>query len=360
MRHSNFTFTASIYSILFMLSFSGVMLIYGSRLSGISGFDSADFALKQFCIAAIGFGCMECLRRIDCSKLSAWSPKLFFAALILLWMLLFCGVKINGMRGWYSLHFFYLQPSYIFKFIYILYISNLYIKNENKERAFLIAGTASAFWIGAIILQPDYGTALIYGMIFAVISFLAGVKLYILALLPLCAFTSLIVFIGRKAYGFNRLYGFFSENADIAGAAWHWKQFQLAIARGGWLGNKIDGAFWSNNYLPFSYNDSAYAALHEMTGYIGAIFILLLFFALFYLFYRRAQRSGTEKLIIISGISAVLLQLLLHCSVNCALIPTTGLTMPLISYGGSSLLGVFLNFGMLLSFANKENSEKEQ
>lgn len=359
MKQAEFKFTATVYGILFILSMSGVMLIYGSCQSDVTGLDSAGFAFKQFVVAAAGFICMDLLRRVPANLLQKWSKILFYAAFLLLFMVLIFGVRINGMKGWYSLHYFLLQPSDLLKCIYILYISNVYMESENKEKAFFHTGILTAVWTGVIILQPDYGTALIYGLIFAVISFLAGVKWYILGILPLCAFTSLMVFIGRKEYGFNRLYGFFSENADVSGAAWHWKQFQLTIAGGGWTGNKIKGAFWSNNYLPFSYNDSAYAAMHEMIGAIGAIFILVLFFVLFYLFFRRAKMAGAERLVIMAGICAVMVQMLLHCSINCALIPTTGLTMPLISYGGSSLLGTFMIFGVILSFCRKSGAEQE-
>ena len=353
-KYFNFLFT--VYGILFVLSFSGILLIYGSRSSSQYGFGAAEMAVRQFCFLLLGFLLMDGMRRIKQSKYITMSRSLFFAALVILWGVLLLGVKINGMRGWYSLYFVYLQPSEIFKFIYILYISNIYLHTENKTKAFIHSGVLSALWIGAILLQPDYGTALLYCLTFAIISFLAGVKLRILLLLPAAALASLLVFISRKNYGFERLYGFFSENADVFGSAWHWKQFQLTIARGGWLGNRMDGAFWSNNYLPFAYNDSAFAALHEMTGFSGAFSILALYFVLLYLIYRQSSNSRNE-LIILSCIGAVMVNLLLHCSVNCAIIPTTGVTMPLVSYGGSSLAGTFMIMGMLLAFCRTENAE---
>lgn len=354
MKLTSKNFISYLYVILFILTFSGVMLIYSSRLDSSYGPASADFAFKQFVIGIVGFCCMTILSRLDFAKLEKFAKPMFAAALLLLCIVLGAGTKINGMRGWFYFHFIYLQPSDLLKCIYILYISLLYEISQNKEKAFFQTGFISVLWIGAILLQPDYGTAFIYGLIFTVLSFLAGVKLHVLALLPLCAVTSLAVFIGRKEYGFKRLYGFFSENADIAGSAWHWKQFQLTIAEGGFFGKKISGAFWSNNYLPFAYNDSAYAALHELTGLVGAVLILLLFFIMLYLFFRKGIQLEKGRLFVIGGISALMLQTLLHCSVNCALIPTTGLTMPFISYGGSSLLGSFLLIGMMLSAVNSQ------
>lgn len=351
-----FTFIFSVYGILFVLSFSGVLLIYGSRNASRYDLGAAELAFKQFCFLLIGFIFMNMMRKISKERYLAISRSVFAAALILLWGVLISGVKINGMRGWYSLYYLYLQPSEIFKFVYILHISNIYLQTENKTKAFIRSGILSALWIGAILLQPDYGTALLYCFAFAVISFLAGVKLRILLLLPASALASLLIFIGRKEYGFERLYGFFSESADVFGSAWHWKQFQLTIARGGWLGNRIAGAFWSNNYLPFAYNDSAYAALHEMLGVCGAITILALYFVLMYLIYKQS-RNNSNRLIILSGMGALMANVLLHCSVNCAIIPTTGVTLPLISYGGSSLTGAFLLFGMILSFCKPDNTE---
>ena len=351
----DFIFNAVIYILIFILSFSGIMLIYGSRLESQYGFGAADFAVRQFCYMLTGFILMDRIRRIDCRKLLSASPVLFAIGLIILWGVLFFGVKINGMRGWYSLYYFYIQPSELFKFIYVLFICRIFIQIENKEKAFLYAGAVSALWIGAVLLQPDYGTAVLYVLSLGIISFLAGVKMRILFLLPAAMASSLIIFIARKEYGFRRLYGFFSDNADITGSAWHWKQFQLTIARGGWFGNKTDGAFWSNNYLPFAYNDSAYAALHEITGFAGALCILLLFFTIFIIIYKHSFNMN-YRFIILSGAGTVLAHALLHCSVNCALIPTTGLTLPFISYGGSSLAGMFMLYGVILSFCNTEKN----
>lgn len=349
-------FILHFYILIFILGFSGVLLIYGSRGSQY-GFNAAELALKQCIFLLSGILLMEIMRRTDYRKYLTAGTKLFFPALIILYGVLLFGVKINGMRGWYSLGNIYLQPSELFRFIYILFISDIYLKAKNKERAFPVALIYSIPYIGAVLLQPDYGTAMLYVMTFALISFLAGVRLRLLAILPAGALCSLLIFINCKEYGFNRIYGFFSENADVFGVAWHWKQFQLAIARGGWFGNKLSGGFWSNNYLPFSYNDSAYATMHELIGFCGAAVILVLFFILFHMTIKKSAKNK-YSLIIISCIATILMQTLLHCSINCALIPTTGLNLPLISYGGSSLTGIFMIFGMMLSFLNCDETEE--
>ena len=91
-----------------------------------------------------------------------------------------------------------------------------------------------------------------------------------------------------------------------------------------------------------------------MTGFVGAILLFMLFFVLLYLFFNQAKKLVNGKLFVISGISAIMLQTLLHCSVNCALVPTTGITLPFISYGGSSLIGTFLLIGIMLSAINSD------
>ena len=348
-KYDHFIFI--VYTLLLIPGFSGVMLIYGSRYSSQYGFSAVELALKQCIFLLTGFLIMEFMRRIDYRKYLTYGTKLFFPALIILYGVLIFGVKVNGMRGWYSIGNIYLQPSALFCFIYILFISDVYMKSENKEKAFLINSVCTLLFTGAILCQPDYGTAMLYVLTFAIISYLAGVKLYVLSILPAGALCSLIIFISRKEYGFNRLYGFFSENANVFGEAWHWKQFQLTIARGGWFGNKLDGAFWSNNYLPFAYNDSAYAAMHELIGFCGAFTILMLFFVLFFIIFKKASKNQ-YSLLITSSAATIMMHTLIHCSINCAMVPTTGLTMPLISYGGSSLIGVFMIYGMILAFLN--------
>lgn len=344
--------------IIFVLTFSGVLLIYSSTEGNLYDFDAMNMALRQTLFVFAGFVIIEGMRRIKSEKYLKAAPYLFVISLIVLWSLLFFGVRINGMRGWFACGIFLIQPSEIFKFVYILFICFLYMTIKNKEKAFCIGGAATLLWAGAVIMQPDYGTAMLYCAAFALISFLAGVKWCMLWLLPLAAVSSLIFFIAKKEYGFKRLYGFFSENADVFGSAWHWKQFQLTVARGGWLGKRIEGAFWSNNYLPFAYNDSAYAAMHETIGWIGASLILVFFFVLLYLFYRYSAGCGEKRVLVLSGIFIILMQVLVHCSINCALVPTTGLTMPFISYGGSSLVGTFMIIGMLFSFCNAGRIEE--
>lgn len=355
----DFALIAQIYTILLILTFSGVMIIYSSRRTAEHDASVPELAFRQFGYIIIGFIILELIRRIKKEHYIKYADKLFYAGLLLLFGVLLFGVRINGMKGWYSFFYFHIQPSEIFKFIYVLFISKLYIDRGTDAKNFAIAAMFTAICSALIVIQPDYGTASIYFFSFAIISFLAGVKIRYLILLPLAGITGLLLFIVRKQYGFNRLYGFFSDNADIAGSAWHWKQFQLSIARGSWFGTKIDGSFWSNNYLPFAYNDSAYAALHETIGFAGGLLILSLFFVLFFLIIRRSCNTGKYSLISKAAISTLLIHALLHCSVNSALLPTTGLTLPFVSYGGSSLLGAFLLTGLAIAFCRSEETEND-
>ena len=139
------------------------------------------------------------------------------------------------------------------------------------------------------------------------------------------------------------------------------KQFELAAAGGGWTGTKLGGTMWSSSYLPLAYNDSALATLAETLGVLGVTVYFLLLGAVLFLLYRLGTsiRSSAAKLFVFG--TAVLLgwQSMLHIAVNAGLIPTTGLTLPFVSYGGSSLVGSALLVGMALSAAQSGVEESE-
>ena len=137
------------------------------------------------------------------------------------------------------------------------------------------------------------------------------------------------------------------------------RQLELAAARGGWFGSKMGQALWSNAYVPLPYNDSAYATLTETTGFAGASVVLLLFVLLLTALSLTAMRKDlTEQAKLFAAGSTMIIgiQTLLHVGVNLSLLPPTGLTLPLISYGGSSLTGCGIILGIALSALRDKRS----
>jgi cell division protein FtsW (lipid II flippase) len=162
----------------------------------------------------------------------------------------------------------------------------------------------------------------------------------------------------QKPYVWRRFLAFLDPSIDPRGSGWHILQFKYALARGGFSGRDWGGAVWSNAYLPFSYSDSTFASLTESVGFVGALPVIIGYCVLAYLCYRLSlsTREKSRRVFVFSVGMLVAAQALLHMSVNVGLFPPTGVTLPLFSYGGSSLISTMLGFGMVLSAAASDDS----
>ncbi len=284
-------------------------------------------------------------------------PVLAALCLLLLGLLPFLGVRINGMRGWFRLGEFQLQPSEPAKGIFLLALAVVLTRFRASRWRFGVAFLVASIWVAPILLQPDFGTGMIYLAAFAAIYFLAGGSWRTLGMLGGGSLLLAALFVWRNPYAWRRITGLFQPEADPLGSGWHIRQFELAIARGHYFGSKLGGAVWSNAYLPLSYNDSAFATMMETLGLFGTLPVLLFFGALAGSLCWLALRPGMrEDARLCIGGAAVLIgiQSLVHISVNLCLLPPTGLTLPLVSYGGSSLVGTAFLVGLALS-ASREH-----
>jgi cell division protein FtsW len=157
----------------------------------------------------------------------------------------------------------------------------------------------------------------------------------------------------KKAYLLSRITGFLDPGADPFGSGWHILQFNYAVARGGLFGSGWGNCLWANSYLPLSYSDSSFAALAEALGFIGSAPVIVGFGLLAWFAFRISAVSHDpfKKLFISSMMFMIVIQALMHISVNTGMMPPTGITLPLFSYGGSSLLSTMIAAGMIISAA---------
>lgn len=329
-----------------LLSFFGLLTILSSQSEAAAPY---YLALRQL----ISFGLAAGLMFLCSTIPFAFYKKnaLFLAALFLLAVLIlpFFGTRINGMCGWFRYGNFSLQPTEIAKAFYLLGLVFLLHCFQKEYLRFGAGFLYSLLWVGAILIQPDFGTSFIYFVTFFLLLFVAGLRWW---WLPVCAVPALgaaAIFIHKQPYALKRLLAFLNPSSS-----WHMRQLELAAARGGWFGSKMGQALWSNAYVPLPYNDSAYATLTETTGFAGALLVLLLFALLLAALSWTAFRKNLtgEARLFVAGTTLIIgIQTLLHIGVNLSLLPPTGLTLPLISYGGSSLTGCGILLGIALSAA---------
>ena len=346
-----------IFSMVFLMGLWGILAIVTSQAEHA---EPLYLAGRQTLFLFCGLAVMEIVRRIPFEFYRKNWFILCFLALFSLLALPHAGERINGMCGWYRIGGFMLQPSELAKGLFLLGCAVTLANRKNERERFCRGTVLALFWCVPLLLQPDFGTASVYMASIFFLYFLAGGSWKKLLILGISGTAAGIIFIIKHPYARRRFTGLYTDS-DPLGAGWHVSQLKLAIARGGWTGTKMDGAYWSNAYVPLAYNDSAFATMLETLGFLGTLPILLAGTVLIYTLGSLAlqKRLRSENRLLIAGCALLTaFQALLHLSVNVCLIPPTGLTLPLISYGGSSFIGCCFTFGLALSAAaeNKDSA----
>jgi len=347
-----FSHTMGVYVILFLLGLWGCIAIYNATLHNMP----FRYLGLQSTWLVIGMFALFLSSRIKFTAYQKWLIPLAVVSYIPMLLVLIWGAKIHGMSGWFRIGDMMIQPSEFAKTPYVLLLSIVATRSESGRKHFFAMSSLALLWIIPIVLQPDLGTMLVYLSGFVVVYYISNgsMKLFwgaVAAVVPVLAYI-----VVTKQYVLNRFSGFIDPSSDPFGNGWHVMQFRYALANGGFWGRGLGKAVWSNSYLPLSHSDSAFASFCESVGVVGAFPVVFGFFMLVYISYRISQGiECPERKVFVLAIAAVIaVQALIHISVNLTLIPTTGITLPLFSYGGSSLVSTFIAFGVLLSAADKK------
>jgi len=313
----------------------------------------AHFLARQSLWAAVSFMVLLTVWRVPFWVLLRHAPAAGVAALAVLLLLPWFGTRINGMAGWYQCLHWTVQPSELVKGFFLLFLT--WALTRTAGRALWAAPVIAAYCF-LILLQPDWGTAFVYALGGLGALYFGRASKRLLGLFAAGGALGMAAVAAAHPYMLRRIASFLNPALDPGGAGWHQHQFAIAAARGGWCGVKGEMAAWSAGFLPLSHNDSIYAAMTEMLGVLGAGLLLFLFAVWFWQWFRLAEicRAPERKLCIEASAAMVLLQTLLHIFVNLALVPPTGITLPLVSYGGSSMLGTMLMLAISLSAAREE------
>ena len=355
-----FNTTVLVQSLLFLLCIWGCLAIYNSNTLGTS---PLYFVGRQLLWLVMGMLVMLAAQRVPFSFYTdnaLTAAAIAYIPLLVVWR---WGTSINGMSGWFTFGWTSasIQPSEFAKPFFILMLCHLAVRGKNDFKTFLRLAGTTLLWLIPILLQPDAGTAVVYLLAFIIVCILSGVKVRHLLLIPAILTPIAIWVLYEHPYILKRFTGFWNPESDPLGSGWHIRQFQFTIARGGWFGVKMGKAAWSNSYLPLAHSDSVFATVAESLGFVGTLPVLLILGAVIFILYRLTLHlhGQYQKLFIVGTLSLIAVQTLIHISVNVALIPPTGLTLPLLSYGGSSLLSTLLTFGIILSALNYHPLDEE-
>jgi rod shape determining protein RodA len=319
----------------------------------------ASFGSKQMLFIGTGVIGMFIFAKIDYHRLLDWAPWAYGVFLVALAAVKLVGHKVLGARRWIGVGPVQFQPSEWVKLVLVLvmarYFANLGGRNLTWReifKAFALVGVPMIL----VLIQPDMGTTLTYAPILIAGLFLGGINLrQSLILLAVGA-----VLVGGvwssgkllKPYQKARLTAFVNPQNDPRGSGYQVLQSEIAVGSGGIWGKGMEKGTQTQGYfLPIPYTDFIFAAFSEEHGFVGAFFILLLYFLILMRLIQNAQTAADlPGSLIIMGIVAVLtFQIAVNVGMVIGLMPVTGIPLPLMSYGGSSVLFTFLALGVAMN-----------
>jgi cell division protein FtsW len=283
------------------------------------------------------------------------SPILFGVGVLLMILVLIPGIgdSINGARRWINLGGSSLQPSEPLKFFLILYFSAwLEKQSEKKFKGFLVVlGLVATL----AMLQPDLGTTIVLTTISFSMYYLSGAdlkKIYVLFAVVLLAAAFFVV---SSPYRRDRLHTYLDPTADPQGKSYHINQALVAIGSGGWTGVGIGRSRQKYAYLPMASTDSIFAVISEETGFAGGLVLIGTYVAIIVTAFKIALSTDDKfESLLAGGVACWLLaQFGLNMAAMVALIPLTGVPLPLISYGGSALVSVMMGIGILANIGRR-------
>lgn len=340
-----------------LLTVFGILMVYNaSSVSAFRDFGDKYYYLKeQLKWFGIGLLSLGFLSFFDYRKLYFFSPFMLFISIILLAMVFIpgLGVKAYGASRWLNFHFLSLQPSELAKISLVIYLSAWFSgKEKGRLWAFLLL---SVFLLALIFLQPDMGTAVVLGTTAIFLYFLSGAPLWhLFSLLPV-AVASGLVLIRLSPYRFARLTSFLNPSDDPLGISYHLRQILIALGSGGLWGLGLGQSRQKYAYLPESTTDSIFAIIGEELGFIGATALIIFFLFCLWRGFKIAQNAPDRfGKLLAAGITSWLgIQFFINLAAMVVLIPLTGVPLPFISYGGSSLVVALSGVGILLNISRQ-------
>ena len=344
-----------LFAIGLFFSLVSTSLIASDKLDTNSYF----FFFKHLIYICIGISIIFVFSSISTEQLFKYSIIFFFISLTSLFLVPIIGAEVKGSKRWIDLFFLpRFQPIEILKpFLIIIFatilcsnrISSLYLK---YLASIIIVSLVSIL----LIIQPDIGQTLLVVFSWAVLIFTSGINIFLLlgfSLFLLIFLIYLIIYVPRFDYIQSRVFSFF--NRDVGTHNFQSEKAIESITSGGFFGKGI-GEGVLKNRVPEAHTDYIISVISEEFGVIAIILILFLFLVLIYMVFKKINFEKNEKvkLVLIGSISLILMQATIHIGVNIRLFPTTGMTLPFLSYGGSSIVGISIFSGIILNLTKRK------
>ncbi|SPR98318.1 putative lipid II flippase FtsW [Cupriavidus taiwanensis] len=334
----------------------GLVMVYSASIAlpdspRYANYRESHFLMRHAFALGIGLSVGLAAFQVPVRVWDRYAPKLFIVALILLVIVLvpFVGKGVNGARRWIPLGVMNFQPSELMKLAVVLYAANYTVRKQEwmqtVSKGFLPMGVAVVVVGLLLLLEPDMGAFLVIAAVAMGILFLGGINGKLFAGLVGVAVGAFALLITASPWRRERIFAYLNpwEESNALGKAYQLTHSLIAFGRGEWTGVGLGGSIEKLHYLPEAHTDFILAVIGEEFGFIGVLVVIVLFYWLV----RRAFNIGRTALqldrtfagLVAKGIGVWIgWQTFINMGVNLGLLPTKGLTLPLVSYGGSGIL----------------------
>ena len=352
---SIFLLISSLFAIGLFFSLVSTSLIASDKLNTNSYF----FFFKHLIYIFIGIIIIFIFSSLKTNQLFYYSYFLFFITLVSLFIVPIIGVEVKGSKRWIDLFFLpRFQPIELLKPFLIIVLSSILcsVRSSNLYLKYLLSVVLVFIISLFLIMQPDIGQTLLIVFSWAVLIFTSGINIFILFGLSIFAFISLaylIMYVPKFDYIQSRIFSFF--NRDTGTHNFQSDKAIESITSGGYFGKGI-GEGTLKNRVPEAHTDYIISVISEEFGVVAIMLILLLFLMFIYMVFKKInyEKNDKTKLVLIGCVSLILMQATIHVGVNIRLFPTTGMTLPFLSYGGSSIVSISILSGIILNLTKRK------
>ncbi len=363
------------WSVVLLLSI-GLVMVYSSSIAmaeaeKVSGYRMNYFLVRHAIYLVIGIFAGFIVFQIPMALWQRFAPWLFIGGGFLLVLVLIPGIGhvVNGSRRWISLGFMTMQPSELMKLFTVLYAADYTVRKaafmHDFKKGFLPMLAVMVFTGAMLLRQPDFGALVVVTTIAMAILFLGGLNWRVFAGLVVLLAVSFVALIISSPYRLQRIVGFMDPWADAFGKGYQLSHSLIAFGRGEWLGTGLGASVEKLFYLPEAHTDFLLAVVAEELGLVGVAIVI----GLFVLLIHRAFAVGREAMmrekyfaaLTAQGIAVwITVQAFINMGVNMGLLPTKGLTLPFLSYGGTGILMNCVSVAILLriDFENRAQTSK--
>jgi rod shape determining protein RodA len=343
-----------------------IPIVLGGLATMTSFGTQAGFFLRQLMWVGVGALVVFLIARSDMRFLrdSRYITIFYVASLFLLVAVLVVGSTIKGAKSWFNFGFFSFEPADIVKLLVIMVLAK-YFSRRHVEIArikhLLVSALYAFIPVALIMLQPDFGSALVVAGLWLGMSLMAGIskRQILIILAAIAVIFSLMWLVVFKPYQKARIETFINPTSDIRGRGYNAYQSVIAVGSGGVLGKGLGYGTQSRlNYLPEYQTDFIFAAFVEEWGFIGGLIVIACFIILLWRIIVHARRGASNfETLFCAGYALLIFgHVIVNIGMNIGIMPVTGIPLPFMSYGGSHILAECIGLGIILSMARYERA----